>query len=209
TPSTQSWGKLEGLLEQQEPPKVINISYRRWAAVVMIFLVALAGVVYFMPAKEEAAAMVVAPNLLINEVDVVATTLSENQKEIPVVSTSIRPNVNQSISHRQNAETSREEVNIATLPQKDIPIYKGAISTIPTIDAQSIVNEEINKILVNSVNPKINSELIVEVKKLDLALLLEEMNQDSQEQESQFRKKVVKKLQTIYAQISDRNIIKE
>jgi hypothetical protein len=103
----------------------------------------------------------------------------------------------------------REEIAVLDLGKKEIKVEVSIPNFDPKIDAQNIINEEINRLLVNSINPKINSALISEVRKLDLALLIEELNQNQVELESQFRKKVVNTLNSIYAQLSEKNIIKE
>jgi hypothetical protein len=212
TPSLNSWEKLEDLLdsenESQNTVKYTWLSIRNIAAVFALGVIAV-SLIYIYTNHESTNAFVSEQNSDLKQYEDVIIVQKDidqplNQSKNPTIRIE-KPNNNKVTVMTQ----PREEIAVLDLGKKEIKVEVSIPNFDPKIDAQNIINEEINRLLVNSVNPKINSALISEVRKLDLALLIEELNQNQVELESQFRKKVVNTLNSIYAQLSEKNIIKE
>jgi hypothetical protein len=212
TPSPNSWEKLEGLLdsenESQKAVKYRWLSIRNIAAVFALGVIAV-SLIYMNTNHESNNAIVFEKKLEVKQYEdaiLIQKNLAPelNQPQKPTIK------IEKANNHKVIAVNQpREEIAVLDLGKKEIKVEVSIPNFDPKIDAQNIINEEINRLLVNSINPKINSALISEVRKLDLALLIEELNQNQVELESQFRKKVVNTLNSIYAQLSEKNIIKE
>ena len=218
TPDKASWEKLTVLLDEGPlTTKVTPVKYyfmlkrAAVAAIVLIFL-GYGGYHFFGNEKSEST---FAESIKKENVSQKSLVL-ENNKD-----TKVKDEPIQNIKHEQITSSEKPKLSPKGSVEKrelvevtDINSSTKVLSAIKpeikiTIDAQEILNQEINRFLVSSVSPKMTTALVEEVRKLDLAQIMDELNDQDPELESQFRKKVVKKLNTIYAQISERNIIKE
>lgn len=219
TPNPASWDKLNALLDAEEmvtevttPKKYFKLKRISVAAAILICF-ALAGY-YFMKENEKNNYV---QNLkqedrgnevYVNQENKNSEKVMIYEKSITSIPQTAPKTVNTSPVFNAKPE-KRETVEITDINSlaSEVKVIKPDFKI--TIDARDILNQEVNRFLVSSVNPKMTSALVEEVRKLDLAQIMDELNEQDPELESQFRKKVVKKLNTIYAQISDRNIIKE
>ena len=219
-PQPQSWDKLIAILDHSEPKKIIKPDFsflatsKTAAAAVVLIIFATLGAHLFENKKDE---VIVSDQQIKRSVHTKPSENREGQNQKSIASTgSYMPSRVAPDSGKkeikallENILASRENIDFVELPtvasqtllvQKDQKIV---------IDATDILNQEVNRLLVNSVNPAMNTVLLEEVRKLDLAQLIEELDHQNQELEPQFRKKVVKTLNSIYAQISERNLSKE
>lgn len=213
SPSNNSWDKLKTLINdgniKDKPTKIVWLNYKKVAVVVSAILIAISILYFYLEPQSTVNNLDLSNSTLIKEPDK-KNTKDQERKEIVdkdqhnIILTPKSNNTSENISH-----PPRESVAVLELEQRETKIAIEIPSFDPKIDVQSIINEEINRLLVNSVNPKINSALISEIQKLDLAQLIEEMNQGDKEIESRFRKNVVNKINSIYAQLSEKIYIKE
>jgi hypothetical protein len=225
-PKSKSWDELEALLDdtvKEKNPKVFWITIRKVAAVLVVVLLYVT-LLYVYSDKDASTIQVVAKDQLPiddltrefpngKKVEQSDVKLSENiigHKEVKQEITAV-PTKQKTVENppKELIDANREKVEISELnpPEKKSSTIVSNFK--PKIDAQDIVNEEINRLLVNSVNPKLTSSIIMEVQKLDLAQILDEIDLNDPEKEATFRKKVVRKINTIYAQLSEKNIRKE
>ncbi len=226
-PKPKSWDALEGMLEdnvKEKNPKFFWLAIRKVAAVLVVVLLCVT-IIYQYSDKDGSTIQVVATDQLPKDDDAIRelsdgkkidqseVKLTENIEEkeedkqeitaLPTKQTTLEKPSNDQIN------PNREKIEIPDLntPEKNVSTVVSNFQ--PKIDAQDIVNEEINRLLVNSINPKLTSSIIMEVQRLDLAQILDEIDLNDPEKEATFRKKVVRKINSIYAQLSEKNIRKE